>query len=103
MIIVLYVDVPLSVELVSLAFVDVEELFLQVGRQVYGGVEILPVGRFSFNYQHLNYREIPGMVFRAGLFNYLHCVNSTCCIVIVLKRAFSKKVYGFPDNCYRDN
>ena len=41
-------SLPLSVELVSLTFVDVEELFLQVGRQVDGGIKILPVGRVQF-------------------------------------------------------
>ena len=41
-------SIPLSVELVSLTFVDIEELFLQVGRQVDGGIKILPVGRVQF-------------------------------------------------------
>ena len=41
-------SLPLSVELVSLTFVDIEELFLQVGRQVDGGIKILPVGRVQF-------------------------------------------------------
>ena len=41
-------SLPLSVELVSLTLVDIEELFLQVGRQVDGGIEILPGGRVQF-------------------------------------------------------
>ena len=41
-------SLPLSVELVGLTLVDIEELFLQVGRQVDGGIEVLPVGRVQF-------------------------------------------------------
>ena len=41
-------SLPLSVELVGLTLVDIEELFLQVGRQVDGGIKILPVGRVQF-------------------------------------------------------